>query len=113
MDREKETSSRFLGTYFDRDLVLRLSRWAEIAAWVVLIVHLLSWLVTVAQFLIQLTSGLFFQKGMNPVDMFSIFTPYILQPVPGIVYFIGLLGVSQALLIFLDMEENLRRAARK
>lgn len=113
MSEGKETISKFLGTYFDRDLVLRLSRWAGIVGWIVLAVYLANWLGSVAQFSVQFASGLYFQKGMSAVDVFNMFTPYLLQPLPGFVYFIGLQAVSQVLLVFLDIEDNLRRAARK
>lgn len=113
MSQEKETTVKFLGAYFDRDSVLRLSRWAGIIAWVILAVYLVSWLISLAQFAIQFASGLFFPKGMGLVDLLSMFTPFILQPLPGFIYFIALQGVSQMLLIFLDMEDSLRRAAQK
>jgi hypothetical protein len=41
-----------------------------------------------------------------------MFTPYLQQPLPGLFYFFGLQAVSKGLLIFLDMEDNTRRAAR-
>jgi hypothetical protein len=39
--------------------------------------------------------------------------PYLQQPIPGILYFFSLQGISRILLIMLDMEDNTRRAARK
>ena len=112
MSESNEKQEKFFGTYFDWDVVLRLSRWAGIAAWVVLSAYLFNWLIAVAQLLIQLASGVFFDKGMNFLNVLNIFTPYVLMPLPGFVYFIGLQSVGKALLILMDMEDNLRRTAR-
>ena len=103
----------FLGTYFDRDGVLRLSRWADIISWVVLTIYLLSWLFTLLLFFGQYFSGLYMDKGATFLTVFNMFTPYLQQPLPGLFYFFGLQAVSKGLLIFLDMEDNTRRAARK
>ena len=113
MSEANEKQAGFLGTYFDRDGVLRLSRWADIVAWVVLTIYLLSWLVSFLFFLAQYTSGLYFDKGATFLNVFSLFSPYLQQPLPGLFYFFGLQAVSKGLLIFLDMEDNTRRAARK
>ncbi len=51
-------------------------------------------------------------KGMTFLNVFNMFTPYLQQPLPGLFYFFGLQAVSKGLLIFLDMEDNTRRAAR-
>jgi hypothetical protein len=114
-DRPAERDLRqagFLGTYFDRDGVLRLSRWADVVAWVVLTVYILSWLFSLLFFLGQYFNGLYFDKGATLLNVFNIFAPYLQQPLPGLFYFFGLQAVSKGLLIFLDMEDNTRRAAR-
>ena len=113
MTEANEKQAGFLGTYFDRDGVLRLSRWADVVAWVVLTVYLLTWLVSFLFFLGQYLSGLYFDKGATFLNVFSLFSPYLQQPLPGLFYFFGLQAVSKGLLIFLDMEDNTRRAARK
>jgi len=102
----------FLGTYFDRDGVLRLSRWADIIAWIVLTVYLLSWILSILLFFAQYYNGLYMDKGMTLLNVFNMFAPYLQQPLPGLFYFFGLQAVSKGLLIFLDMEDNTRRAAR-
>ena len=112
MDETKDAHTNFAATYFDRDFVIRLSRWAGIAGWIILAAYAISWLVSFTQFLFQFNSGIYFQKGMTIVDAFNFFTPFIMQPLPGIVFFIVLQAVGQALLILMDMEDNLRRAAR-
>ena len=103
----------FLGTYFDRDAVMRLARWIETAAWVILGLYLLSWSISLLVFIGQFSSGLFFAKGMSFLDTVNLLFPYILQPVPGLIYFFTLQAVSKALQILLDLEDNTRRAARK
>ena len=102
----------FLGTYFDRDGVLRLSRWADIVAWVVLTVYVLAWLSSFLVFLGQYLSGLYFDKGATFLNGVNLFASQFQPLLPGIFYFFGLQAVSKGLLIFLDMEDNTRRAAR-
>jgi hypothetical protein len=102
----------FLGTYFDRDGILRLSRWADVLAWIVLTVYLLSWLSSFLMFLGQYFSGLYFDKGATFLNVINIFASQFLQPLPGIFYFFGLQALSKGLLILLDIEDNTRRAAR-
>jgi hypothetical protein len=112
MSEANGKQSTFLGTYFDRDGVLRLSRWADIVAWVILTIYLLAWLFSILLFFAQFTNGLFFDKGMTFLNVLNMFAPYLQQPLPGVFYFFGLQAVSKGLLIFLDMEDNTRRAAR-
>ena len=113
MSESNEKQEKFFGAYVDRDAVLRLARWAEGTAWVVLTVYLLAWAGQVLMFFAQLFNGMFFQKGFTFLDMFNIFLPYFQQPLPGIFYFFGLQALSKAILILLDVEDNTRRAARK
>jgi hypothetical protein len=113
MSESTDKHEKFLGAYFDRDGVLRLSRWAEGAAWVVLTIYLLSWLFSILLFIAQYSNGLFFEKGMTFLGAFSIFKPYLTEPLPGLLYFFALQGISKVLLILLDVEDNSRRAARK
>ena len=113
MSEANEKQAGFLGTYFDRDGVLRLSRWADVIAWIVLTVYLLSWLFSLLLFFGQYYSGLYVDKGATFLTVFNMFTPYLQQPLPGIIYFFSLQAVSKGLLILLDMEDNTRRSARK
>ena len=113
MAESNEKQEKFLGAYFDRDSVLRLSRWSDGLSWAVLTIYLLSWLFSVLLFFSQYASGMMGDKGMTFLMGFSIFSPYLTQPLPGVFYFIALQAVSKALLIFLDVEDNTRRAARK
>ncbi|HET9590995.1 MAG TPA: hypothetical protein VFO91_19565 [Anaerolineales bacterium] len=113
MTASEEKQVAFLGTYFDRDAVLRLSRWADILAWVILTVYVLSWLFSMILFLGQYATGLYVDKGATFLTVLNIFAPYFLQPLPGVFYFFGLQAVSKGMLILMDMEDNTRRAARK
>lgn len=103
----------FLGTYFDRDGVLRLSRWADVIAWIVLTIYLLSWLFSVLLYFGQFYNGIYMDKGGTFLNAINMFTPFLQQPLPGVFYFFGLQAVSKGLLILLDMEDNTRRSARK
>ena len=113
MSESNEKQERYLGAYFDRDSVLKLSRWSDGLSWVVLTVYILSWMFSLLLFFSQYASGMMGDKGMNFLMGFSMFSPYLTQPLPGIFYFIGLQAVSKVLLILLDMEDNTRRGARK
>lgn len=114
MSETTEKQEKFFGAYVDRDVVLRLSRWADMTAWVVLTIYVLTWLFSVLLFVSQYFNGLYFAKGSESfLATFSLFSPYLQQVLPGVFYFFGLQGISKGMLILLDMEDNTRRAARK
>jgi len=113
MSESTEKQPAYFGTYFDRDSILRLSRWADILAWVTLTIYVLSWLSNLLLMTSQYYNGMFFEKGMTFLNAINYFSPYLLQPLPGIFYFFGLEAVSKGILILLDMEDNTRRAAKK
>src|SRR5215216_6123374 len=113
MSETTEKQTQYFGTYFDRDSVLRFSRWADILAWVILTVYVLSWLATMLLVTSQYYNGMFFEKGMTFLNAINYFSPYLQQPLPGVFYFFGLQAVSKGILILLDMEDNTRRAAKK
>jgi hypothetical protein len=114
MSESNDKQEKFFGAYFERDGVLRLSRWADVVAWVVLTIYVLTWLSSMLLFFSQYFNGLYFDKGGGSFLMtLNLFSPYLQQLLPGIFYFFGLQGISKGLLILLDMEDNTRRAARK
>ena len=113
MSETTEKQTQYFGTYFDRDSVLRFSRWADILAWVTLTVYMLSWLANMLLVTSQYYNGMFFEKGMTFLNAINYFSPYLQQPLPGVFYFFGLQAVSKGILILLDMEDNTRRAAKK
>src|SRR5512147_90542 len=97
MSEANEKQASFLGTYFDRDGVLRLSRWADVAAWVVLTIYILGWLSAFLVFLGQYLSGMFFDKGATFLNVVNLFVNQLQPLLPGIFYFFGLEGVSKGL----------------
>jgi hypothetical protein len=114
-DRPAERDLRqagFLGTYFDRDGILRLSRWADVIAWIVLTIYLVYGLSSLLSYLEAFFSGLGFDKGGNFLSTIVVLSNQLILPLPGLVFFFGLQAVSKGLLIFLDIEDNTRRAAR-
>jgi hypothetical protein len=113
MSESNQKPATFLGTYFDRDVVLRLSRWADILAWVTLTLYLLSWAFQIALFLSQYYNGMLGDKGATLLTVYSLFSPYLLQPIPGVLYFFALQAISKILMILLDVEDNTRRGARQ
>ncbi len=113
MSETNESKTNFAGTYFERDSVLRISRVAGVFAWVALLAYLFTSALSFTQFMVQFSSGLYYQKGMSGLDVVGFFTPYLIQFVPGLLYFAGLKFVQYALLILMDVEDNTRRAARK
>lgn len=113
MDGSSEKRIGFLGTYFDRDAVLRLARLAGALAWVLLGFYVYTTLISIGQFWVLVATGVASYEGVNLFDRLSIPTMQISQLSPGLVYFITLKTAQQVLLILLDVEDNSRRAARK
>jgi uncharacterized caspase-like protein len=102
--------TNFAGTYFDRDATLRLARLADIFAWVALIYYAGQALIGLTIFTLQIARGLNVIPGVTDFFQQILWT---LQPaIPGLWHFIGLQAVGKILLIFMDMEDNSRRAAR-
>jgi hypothetical protein len=109
---ETEQKPVFFGTYFNKDGVIALSRWAAIAAWVALGAYTLDWLIYLAIFLLQFSGGLFVEKGDFIFTISNMLLPLVLRPLPGLIYFFALMSIARLLLIFLDIEDNTRRSAR-
>jgi len=105
-----ERNDKFLGTYFDRDAVIHMAKVIAILSWVVAGFYALDLLVGIGVYLLQYMRGLI--VGMGFTGNLQNFL-YILEPaLRGILYFAGLQAASKGLLIFLDIEDNTRRAAR-
>jgi hypothetical protein len=112
MKMRNENKTDFLGTYFDRDAVIKLARLAGILGWVFLGFYVYMTLIAVVQYMTFIFSGAIALETMPFIDRLSIPNSFIQQLVPGVVYFILMKAVEQILLIFLDVEDNSRRAAR-
>lgn len=113
MTSSNDRPTGYLGTYFDRDAVLRLARLAGILAWVILAIYVYTTLVSIGQFWTMVATGMASYAGANIFDRLSIPTMQFSTLVPGVVYFIIVKIAQQALLILLDVEDNSRRAARR
>ena len=111
MSDNESQPTRFLGTYYDRDVVLKVSRWAEILSWVVVVVYAVDLLLALTVFGLQVVRG--FMQGMGFTDFFTNVLYIIERPFRGVVYFIALQGIGKVLLMLMDMEESLRQSARK
>ena len=113
MEQTNDNKSRFMGTYFDRDAVLKLARLAGVLAWIILGIFIYTTLTSIGQFWWALTYGGASYTGANIFDILSIPTMQTSQMIPGLVYFTMLKTAQHILLILLDVEDNSRRAARK
>ncbi|MBN1452598.1 MAG: hypothetical protein JW963_16395 [Anaerolineales bacterium] len=111
MSESQESKTSFMGTFFDRSVVMRIVRVAEISAWVVLVVYGLQLLLSASVFVLSYLRG--FMQWAGFTDLLQQILFVLEQPFRGIVYFIGLQAVAKILLMFMDIEENTRRAARK
>jgi hypothetical protein len=110
MTESDNSKTNFAGTYFDRDSVLRLARLANIFAWISLIYYAMQAAVSLVTFILQYARGFIMLPGFTDFAQQVI---WMFQPaIPGLWNFIGLQAVGKILLIFMDMEDNTRRAAR-
>jgi hypothetical protein len=98
-------STGFLGTYFERDVVLRLERWARIIAWCILVGYTLESGYNVFQSVYNANIGGY------PMDWFYVFVT-LLHILQGAMLFIIIQVAAKILLIMLDIEDNTRRVAR-
>jgi hypothetical protein len=106
----EDRHSNFPGTYFNRDTVLRMAQGLKILAWIVLAIYGVQLVLSISVDILQILRG--FWVGMGFTDMLQNFLAAIEQPLHGVIYSFALWGISQLLLIFLDIEDNTRRAAR-
>jgi len=104
-------NDNFMGTYFDRDAVVKVSRWGEILSWVVVGVYGVDLVFRLGVMGLQWMRGMF--AGLGFTDIFGNLLYTVEIPFRGVVYFIALQAISKSLLILMDMEDNTRRAARK
>ena len=102
--------TNFAGTYFDRDSILHFARLADIFAWIALAYSVAQAGVATVLFILQYMHGLLtFPSFADAIQQVI----WQLQPiVPGLMYFVGIQAIAKALLILMDIEDNLRRAAR-
>lgn len=106
-----EKDVQFLGTYFDRDAVIKWSRIIGILSWVVVAIYAADLVLGLGVMLLQYVRG--FMAGFGFTDVLQNLLYTFERPLHGILYFALLQVLSKGLLIALDVEENTRRAARK
>ena len=106
----EDKHSNFFGTYFKKDTVLRLVQASKILAWIILVFYGLQLVLSLGVNTLQILRG--FWTGMGFTDILQNYLITFQQPLHGLVYSFALLGISQLLLIFMDIEDNTRRAAR-
>ena len=111
MEEDKETKNRFMGTYFDPNVIFRLSGVARVLGWIVLVVYSMDFLISLTVMVLQILRGFWAYMGFTDYATNILIT--LERPFRGMVYFVVLLGISEILKIFIDIEENTRRAARK
>jgi hypothetical protein len=100
----------FLGTYFERDSVLKLATLATFFSWIVVIVYGSQLLLSIIVFTLQYIRGFVYIAG--PTDLAQQILFLLETPFRGVVYFVALQAIAKVLQIFLDVEDNTRRAAR-
>jgi hypothetical protein len=103
MNPKKHTN--YGGTYFDKDSVLLLERWARWISWGILASYIIDVLFSLYQ---SLTNTILL--GFPPDYYFTLVT--LFRVLQGGLAFIILQVAAKVLLILLDIEDNTRRAAR-
>ncbi|MFH2038701.1 MAG: hypothetical protein ABIJ65_04630 [Chloroflexota bacterium] len=111
MEEGKEIKKRFLGTYFDPSVIFRISTLANVLAWIIMVVYSVDFLVTLIVMILQIVRG--FWAYMGPTDIATNILFTLERPFRGMVYFVVLMGISEILKLFVDLEENTRKLARK
>ena|SRR5512143_2548435 len=106
-----ESKERFLGTYFDRDAVLRMAKVIAILSWVVAGIYAFDLALSLLILILQYVRHIIMPMGPTEVaqNLLYVFE----RPLHGVLYFAIMQAVSKGMLILLDLEDNTRRAARK
>lgn len=111
MTESNESKTNFPGTYFERDSILRIANLANIFAWITLAYYVAQVLLSITVFILQMVRGTIYIGGFTDIaqQFLWFFQPFM----PGLWYFVGIQAIGKILLIFMDIEDNTRRAARK
>ena len=96
----------FLGTYFDKDAVLRAERWVRVIAWAVLAAYIFESGFSLYQ---AVTNAITNNYPVDPMFLFGIFTRILQGGVLTALLYIA----GKLMLILLDIEDNTRRTGRK
>jgi hypothetical protein len=106
-----EEKPRFLGTYFDRDAVIRMAKVIAILSWVVAAIYAADLIVGLGVWILQYIRHLIVLMG--PTDFAQQMLYIFERTLHGVLYFAAMQAVSKGMLMMLDIEDNTRRAARK
>ena len=106
----EEKRTNFPGTYFSKETMLKLVSFAKIFSWIVLGIYAVQLFVQFMTNILSIARG--FWVGMGYTDIAMSFIMLLDAPLRGVVYFIVMQAVAQVLLVFMDLEDNTRRAAR-
>jgi hypothetical protein len=105
-----EDKPRFMGTYFEVEKVIGLSKAVGVLSWIVAAIYALDTIVGLGTMALQYARG--FMVGMGVTDLLQQSLFVLERPLRAILYFAVLQAISKGLLVLLDMEENTRRATR-
>jgi hypothetical protein len=105
-----ENHGHFLGTYFNKETVLKLASGAKAFSWIIGGFYFVQWIMQIGTFFLQIVRG--FWAGMGFMDISQNTLSQFELPLRCLVYFIVLQGAAQVLLMLMDIEDNTRRAAR-
>ena len=106
-----EPKDRFLGTYFDRDAVMRMAKLIGWLSWGVAAIYLFDIVVSLGVYLLQIIRHVLMPMGFT--DVLQTLLYMFERPLHGMLYFAAMQAVSKCMLIMLDIEDNTRRAAKK
>jgi len=110
MTEPNQNKTNFVGTYFDKDSVIRIAKFLKLASWVVAGVYIFQFILSVTVFTLQLVRKMVYIGG--PTDFAQQLIWQIQPSLAGLIFFAALQAIALGLLILLDIEDNTRRAAR-
>jgi hypothetical protein len=101
-----QPESPFLGTYFEKDGVLRLVTALRWLSWILLAAYVAEWAYNTVW--MNVTQSLLYGYSTDWMFLFLSLT----RPLQGGLTWAVLQAIGQGLLILMDIEDNTRRAAR-
>ncbi len=89
-------------TYHDPDALFRISSWANVLSWAILVVFLIQF---IAQGVIQFQNTRGFNISTAALTVFSLLSNLLI----GAFFFVVLRAISEGIYIFLEIEEDTKR----
>src|SRR5512138_3204177 len=96
-----ESKEQFLGTYFDRDAVLRMAKVIAILSWVVAGIYAFDLVLSLGVLILQYVRHIIMPLG--PTDVAQNLLFIFERPLHGILYFAVMQAVAKGMLILLDL----------